>query len=150
MKLPMPVHDNTGSAASMENGVQRWLPLQLQAWARHGIHIGITCSQRSLRRYSIRTACINITPVRDIPQGIDIVVGMSCDVMWYRYPHRHHSVIQRGERNRDFLNPVTLRNHFLPMIRAIRRQVSAVLLSWSCCMHVSPVSPVNIITRLNS
>ncbi len=128
----------------------RWLPLQLQAWARHGIHVGLACSQRGLRRYALRTACIPVRPVRDIPQGIDIVVGMSCDVMWYRYPHRHHSVMQRGERNQDFLNPAVLRDHFLPMVRTIRRRLSAVLLPVAQISATEEVSAWKFVERLHA
>jgi Protein of unknown function DUF72 len=144
MRLPMRANkDMDAIMAGGEKNIRRWLPLQLQAWSRHGIHVGIACSQRGLRRHlpSIRTACIDIAPVRDMPQGIDIVVGMSCDVMWYRYPHRHHSVIQRGELNRDFLDPVVLRNHFLPMIRTIRKQLSAILLPVA---HIYPTEQVSV------
>ena len=114
-----------------------WLAPHLRAWARHGIHFGVSCTWRSLHRYTayIRTACVEGVPSGGIavPLDLDLVVAMSCDVMWYRYPHRHQDVVKRGERNPEFMDAAVLRNRFLPIVRAARPDVQVMLL---------PVAPI--------
>jgi DNA-directed RNA polymerase subunit H (RpoH/RPB5) len=130
-----------------------WLVPHLRAWARHGIHFGVSCTQRSLHRYIpyIRTACVNGIPSGEtgLPEESDLVVALSCDVMWYRYPHRHHDVAKRGERNPEFLDATVLRDQVLPMIRAARPDVQMIMLPVAPIYATEHVSAAAFLDLLN-
>ncbi len=125
------------SSISTVERCHEWLVPHLRAWARHGIHFGVSCTQRRLRRYTtvFHTACVDGIPsgAVDLPGESDLVVAASCDVMWYRYPHRHHDATKRGERNPEFLHATVLRDQVLPVIRTTRPNVRMIVL---------PVAPI--------
>lgn len=114
-----------------------WLVPHLRAWARHGIHFGVSSTRRSIHRYAayIRTACVEGIPSGEtgLSQESDLVVALPCDAMWYRYPHRHHDVAKRGERNPEFMDAAVIRDQVLPMVRAVRPDVQVIVL---------PVAPI--------
>jgi hypothetical protein len=130
-----------------------WLVPHLRAWARHDIHFGVSCTQHRLHRYTtvLRTACVDGIPAgaTDLSEESDLVVAASCDMMWYRYPHRHHDAAKRGERNPEFLQAAALHDQVLPMIRTTRPDVRMIVLPVAPIYATEHVSGAAFLTLLD-
>ena len=101
----------------------------LRAWARHEVHVGISCSWGTVEKYSavFTTACVTMGACRG-PDRIspDIAVEVSHDALTYRFPHGHWDKAVRGMLNESFLHALPVCEQCLAPLQGRRLVVLSV------------------------